>query len=79
MSKAKTVAPELVDTASRELDMVAARRIDQIAQRSEETIQKIAPGIIKGAIEELYKAPFRLLGQFGHKKITNLDQKYLKG
>ena len=38
------LAPELVRTATRELDIVAARRINQIAHRSGETIQRIAPG-----------------------------------
>ena len=67
MNRVDELAPELLCTATRELDMVAARRINQIAHRSGETIQRIAPGIIRGAIEELYKTPFRLLGQFGRK------------
>ena len=72
------LAPELVHTATRELDMVAARRINQIARRSGETIQSIAPGIIRGAIEELYKTPFRLLGQFGRRKYKQLKSRVYK-
>ena len=72
------LAPELVRTATRELDMVAARRINQIAHRSGETIQRIAPGIIRGSIEELYKTPFRLLGQFGRRKYKQLKSRAYK-
>ena len=72
------LAPELVRTTTCELDMVAARRINQIAHRSGETIQRIAPGIIRGAIEELYKTPFRLLGQFGRRKYKQLKPRVYK-
>ena len=72
------LAPELVRTATRELDIVAARRINQIAHRSGETIQRIAPGIIRGATEELYKTPFRLLGQFGRRKYKQLKSEVYK-
>ena len=75
MNRVDELAPELVRTAGRELDMIAARRINQIAHRSGETIQRLAPGIIRGAIEELYKTPFRLLGQFGRKKYKQLKAK----
>ena len=75
MNRVDELAPELVRTAGRELDMIAVRRINQIAHRSGETIQRIAPGIIRGAIEELYKTPFRLLGQFGRKKYKQLKAK----
>ena len=75
MNRVDELAPELVRTAGRDLDMIAARRINQIVHRSGETIQRIAPGIIRGAIEEVYKTPFRLLGQFGRKKYKQLKAK----
>ena len=48
--------------------MLAARRINQLTYRTANEIQRIVPGIIKGAIEEICKTPFRLLGQLGTKK-----------
>ena len=33
--------------------------------QSGQQVKKIAPKIIKGAIEQVYKMPFRLLGKFG--------------
>ena len=75
MNRVDELAPELVRTAGRELDMIAATRINQIAHRSGETIQRIAPSIIRGAIEELYKTPLRLLGAFGRKKYKQMKQR----
>ena len=75
MNRVDELAPELVCTAGRELDMIAARRINQIAHRSRKTIQRIAPGIIREAIKELYKTPFRLLAAFGRKKYRQMKQR----
>ena len=73
--RARDLAPNLIRTASQEIDAVAARRINQITRQTEQEIQRITPGIIKGAIEELYKTPFRLLGQFGRNKYKQLRSK----
>ena len=75
MNRVDKLAPSLVRTASQELDAIAARRIDELVQKT----GNLAPGLIKGAIEELYKTPFRLFGRFGQKNINNLSQEYLKG
>ena len=74
----RDLAPNLIRTTSRELDATAARRINQLTYTTGKEIQRIAPGIIKGAIEELYKTPFRLLGQFGRKKYKQLKSKVYK-
>ena len=49
------------------LDKISANRINQLKQ--------IAPGLIKGAVEELYKTPFRLLEDAGKKKYKLLKKK----
>ena len=67
------IAPKLVDQllskATTGLDKISAKRVEQIKQ--------IAPGLIRGAVEELYKTPFRLLGNIGRKKYKVLKKKYL--
>ena len=68
-----TLAPKLVNQlmskATTGLDNITAKRVEQIKQ--------IAPGLIRGTIEELYKTPFRLLGNLGRKKYKALKKKYL--
>ena len=63
-----TLAPKLVDPlmnrATTGLDKISAKRVEQIKQ--------IAPGLIRGAVEE---TPFRLLGNIGRKKYKVLKKK----
>ena len=65
------LAPKLIDQlmnrATAGLDKISANRINQLKQ--------IAPGLIKGAVEELYKIPFRLLEDAGKKKYKLLKKK----
>ena len=60
--RARGLAPQIISRGSRELDAIAARCINQLTRTTANEIQRIAPGIIRGAIEEVYKTPFRLLG-----------------
>ena len=76
--RARNLEPNVIRTASRELDTIAARRINQITCQTGQEIQRIAPAVIKGAIEELYKTPFRLLGAFGRKKYQLMKQRVVR-
>ena len=68
-----TLAPKLVNQlmskATTGLDNITAKRVEQNKQ--------IAPGLIRGAVEELCKTPFRLLGNLGRKKYKALKKMYL--
>ena len=57
-----SLAQKLIDKTSREVDKIAEARIKQAINKGGQQIQKIAPNIIRGAIEDVYKTPFRLLG-----------------
>ena len=58
------LAPELLKQA----DGILEKRIEDLMLRS----GKPGPKLIKGAIEDLYKTPFQLLGRFGRKKYEQL-------
>ena len=74
---------DTVNLAMKGLDMLAPKEIDIIAEAttrqvindSGQQIQKIAPQIIQGAIEDIYKTPFRLFGQLGKHKFSQLKKK----
>ena len=55
-----------MNKATQDLITYQLKRIDQLKQ--------IAPGLIKGAVEELYKTPFGLLGNMGKKKYKVLKK-----
>ena len=53
----------------------ATTGLDNITAKRVEKIKQIAPGLLRGAIEELYKTPIRLLGNLGRKKYKVLKKK----
>ena len=59
------LAPKLINQASKEIDKITEARIRQFINSDRQQILKIAPQIIRGAIEDVYKTPFRLLGKLG--------------
>ena len=61
--------------APKEIDIIAEATTRQVINDSGQQIQKIAPQIIQGAIEDIYKTPFRLLRQLGKYKFSQLKKK----
>ena len=72
------VAHKMITQATAEINKIAQDRIDQIVRSSGPEIDRIAPKIIKGAIEEVYKTPFRLLGDLGKKQFQKIKRKLFK-
>ena len=74
-----TLAPKLVNQlmnkATTGLDNITAKRVEQISRETGRMLKQIVPDLIRGAIEELYKTPFRLLGKLGCKKYNTLKKK----
>ena len=60
------LAPKLLEQFTTGLDKVSEKRVKQLEQ--------IAPGLIQGAIEELYKALFHLLKKAGEKKYDSIKK-----
>ena len=57
----------MITQATGKINKIAQERIDQIVWSDRSEIKRAAPEIIKGAIEEIYKTPFRLLGNLSKK------------
>ena len=79
MKNVERIAPGLMKQFSNEVNNVAQQRIQTIFDQGGQKIEKIAPNIIRGAIEDVYQTPFRLLGTFGKKKLNQLKQKFKRG
>ena len=73
-----TLSPKLVNQASKEIDKIKETKIRQVINGGGQQIRNIAPQIIKGAIEDVYETPFRLLGQLGKQKFPQLKRKQSK-
>ena len=59
------IALNIIKNATSQIDKIAKDRIDQAIRTGGSEIERIAPKIICGAIENVYKTPFRLLGNLG--------------
>ena len=46
------VAPKMITQATAEINKIAQERIDQVVRSGEAEIERVAPKIIKGAIED---------------------------
>ena len=62
------IAPEIINQATGQINRIAQQGIDQVVRSGGAEIERVASKIIRGAIEEVYKTPFRLLGNLGKKQ-----------
>ena len=76
--QAGKVVPKIISQATGEINKIAQQRIDLVVCSSEAEIERVAPKIIRGAIEEVYKAPFRLLGNLGKEQFRKIKRKLFK-
>ena len=68
----------MITQATGEINKIVQERIDQVVRSRRAEIERIAPKIIKGLIEEVYKTPFKLLGNLGKKQFQKIKRKLFK-
>ena len=78
VNQAGKIAPGITNKATSDINKIAKERIDQVIKTGGAEVERIAPKIIKGAIEEVYKTPFRLLENLGRKQFKKIKQKIFK-
>ena len=78
VNQVSKIAPKMISQATGEINKIAEQRIDQLLRSGGAEIERAAPKIIRGAIEEVYKTPFRLLGNLGKKKFQKIKRKLFK-
>ena len=72
------IAPGIINQATGEINKIAQQRTDQAVRSGGAEIERVAPKIIRGAIEEVYKTPFRLLGNLGKRQFQKIKNKLFK-
>ena len=78
VNQAGKVAPKNISQATGNINKIAQDGIDQVTRTGGAEIERVAPKIIKGVIEEVYKTPFRLLGNLGKKQFEKIKKKLFK-
>ena len=59
------IAPGLIENASSEINSIVQQIINEIISQGGNEIERVPPNILRGAIEDVYQTPFRLLQKFG--------------
>ena len=72
------IAPGIINKATSDINKITQQRINQAIKTGGAEIKRVAPKIIRGAIEEVYKTPFRLLGNLGKKQFQKIKRKLFK-
>ena len=55
------IAPKIITQATSDINKIAKERIDQIVRSGVAEIERVAPKIIEGTVEEVYKTPLDFL------------------
>ena len=77
-NQAAKVVPRLIKGTTNEIDKITQQRINQIISQRGKEVECVLPKILRGAIEDVYQTPFRLLGNFGKKQLNRIKNKCLK-
>ena len=78
VNQVSKVTPKMISQATGEINKIAQQRIDQVVRSGGAEIERVALKIIRGAIGEVYKTPFRLLGNLGKKQFQKRKRKLFK-
>ena len=74
VNQVRKIAPNIIKNASDNINQIAKERIDQAVKTGSSEIERITPKSIRGAIEDVYKTPFRLLGNLGKKQFQKIKR-----
>ena len=65
-NQAAKVARGVIKNTNTEINNIAKERINQIITQGGKEAERVLPQILRGAIEDVYQTPFRLLGNLGN-------------
>ena len=60
-NQASKVAPGVIKAATNDINNIAKQRIDQTISKVGKEMELVPPKIVRGAIEDVYQTPVRLL------------------
>ena len=75
VNKVGKIVPGIIKEATGEADKILQSKINQVIKSDGAEVERVLPKIIRGAIEDVYKTPFRLLGNFGKQQFNKIKRK----
>ena len=67
----------MIKNAGNEINNITKQRIDQIITQGGKEVERVFPKILRGAIEDVYQTPFRMLRNVGKQQLNKLKRKIL--
>ena len=58
------------------MNNIAQEKINQIISQGGKEVECVLPKILRGAIDDVYQTPFRLLGNFGKQQLNKIKKGY---
>ena len=68
----------MIKSATNDLNVAATDRINQIITEGGKEMERVLPKILRGAYEDAYETPFRLLGNFGKQQFNKMKKNIFK-
>ena len=65
----------MIKAVTNNINEIAKDRINQIISQGDKELERVLPKILRGAIEDAYQTPFRLLGNFGKQQFNKIRKK----
>ena len=72
------ISPGVIKAATNDINKIAEQRINEIINHGGKKIDRVLPKILRGAIEDVYQTPFRLLDIFGKQQLGKIKRTILK-
>ena len=76
VNQAAKVAPKVIKAATNDINNIANGRINQIILQGGKEVERVLPKILRGAIEDVYQTPFRLLDNFVKQRLNKFKKIY---
>ena len=76
VNQAAKVAPRVIKAAANDINNIANGRINQIILQGGKEVERVLPKILRGAIEDVYQTPFRLLDNFVKQRLNKFKKIY---
>ena len=66
----------MIKAATNDIKNIANGRINQIILQGGKEVERVLPKILRGAIEDVYQTPFRLLDNFVKQRLNKFKKIY---
>lgn len=78
VNQASKVASGVIKTAANDINAIATDRRNQIINQGSKELERVLLKILRGAIEDVYQTPFRLLRNFGKQQLNKIQIKLMR-